>query len=176
MITQTVPAAPTGVPAWAIRAVAAVVAIVGPLLAWIDPGKAIPKGAVQAAVMLAFLVVGAIIFLVHLIYAAVHEYGWNLTAAKNVATDAEKELEALWPEFKDTYNAAKPALDALPGFTAGLASVTSEVDKLKASSGLNPGEVVAALEAATGMTFTRATPPAAAPAPPVAGSGGVAAP
>jgi hypothetical protein len=175
-MTQTaptvLPAAPAGVPAWLIRAVAAVLGVAGPVFAWVDPGNHLPHGGIQAAVILGFLIVSAAIFLVHLVLAAVHEYGWNLNAAAHIATGAQSEFDQLWPEFKATYETAKPALDAIPGVQGAIDAISSDVTALKArteTAGLDPSAVVAAFETATGMTFPRVT--SAAPADPAATTG-----
>lgn len=167
----TLPAAPQGVPAWLIRAAAGVLAVAGPLFAWIDPGNHLPHGAIQACVILGFLVVAAVLFLTHLVLAAVHEYGWNLNAASYIATGVESEVAQVWPEFKQTYEQAKPALDAIPGVQGTIDALSADVTALKArdqTAGLDPAAVVTAFEQATGMTFPRANTPPAAPVDPAA--------
>lgn len=149
------PAAPRGVPAWLTRLVAAVLGLIGPALAWADPGNQLPHGAIQACVILAFLTVAAAVFLAHLILGAVHEYGWTMN------TDAEAEFRRLWPEIKQTYTDAKPALDRVHGFSAALDSLCADVASLK-TAGVTPEAVVQAFETATGTTWPRAAAPAAA--------------
>jgi hypothetical protein len=163
MTKTTLPSTPTGVPAWLTRLTAALVAIVPSVLAWVDPGSKLPHGAIQACVILAGLLVGGAIGLVHLIHSDVHEYGWSMNAVTHMDTEAEAEIKTLWPEFKQTYETAKPALEAIPGVQGTLDAVTADVAALKAkeqATGLDPAAIVAALEQATGMTFPRAAAPA----------------
>lgn len=174
-MTQTppatsLPAAPVGVPAWLIRIVALLVAAAGPVIAFIDPAATRFTPAVKAAIILGFLVVGFVIFIVHLVLAATHEYGWNLNAASHVATGVEAEVTQLWPEMKQSYTAAKSALDQVQAVQPTIDSLQSSVAELErrtSAAGLNPEAVVKAFEAATGMSFPR-TAPAAAAQPPAA--------
>lgn len=165
-MTQTptsLPPSPVGVPAWLIRIVAAIVGIAGPVAAWIDPNGDIPAGGVQAAVIVVFLAAGLIIFLVHLILAAVHEYGFTMNAAAHVESDAETEFRRIWPEVKQAFDDAKPVLDQIHGVSGVIDTLSSDVTALKAreqASGLDPAAVKAALETATGMTFPAAADPA----------------
>lgn len=165
MTQPTIPNAPVGVPAWLIRICAAAVGLAGPIVAWIDPNGAIPPGAGQAAVILAFLIVGAAIFLTHLILAAVHEYGWTMNAVTHIDAAAEAEFKQLWPEMKQAYADAKPALDQVQGVPGVIDALSKDVADLKAkeeTAGLDPQAVLQAVEAATGTTWPRAAAPAPA--------------
>lgn len=169
-MTQTEPQAPQGVPAWLLRLVAAVTAVGPSVLAWIDPGNKLPHGAIQACVILASLIVGAVIFSGHALLAAVHEYGWSLKAVETAGAAVDAEVHNEWPQFKSEWALAQPVLGKVQGVADVTDQLAKDVADLKSRAGagpLTPTEVVAALEAATGMTFPRVTPPAppAAPAP-----------
>jgi hypothetical protein len=90
----------------------------GPFLDWWNPGGKLSTPAVQATIVVVFLLVAAVIFTVHLVLAAVHEYGWSRRAAADIATSEIDELKALWPDVKAAYQAAQPALAQLPDFAA----------------------------------------------------------
>lgn len=161
--SPALPAVPQGVPAWLIRAVAAIVAIAGPLIAFVDPAATRFTAAIKAAIILVFLVVAAIIFLIHLILAAVHEYGWTMNAVTHVETDAEAEFKQLWPEMKQAYTDAAPVLEQVHGVSGVIDTLSKDVADLKAreaATGLDPQAVLQAVEAATGTTLPRATVPA----------------
>jgi len=118
---------PIGVPAWLVRLVAAIVGVAGLVLAWVDPGNKLPHGAIQACVILAFLIVGAAIFVVHLWLAAVHEYGWTMNAVTHVDTEAEAEFKQLWPEIKASFQAAQPALQQVSGVQGAIDAISADV-------------------------------------------------
>jgi hypothetical protein len=154
--TPTLPPAPVGVPAWLVRFAAAALAVVGPIFGWLDPGNTLPKGAVQAVVILAFLIVGALIFIIHLVLSATHEYGWNMKAAGDIETQADAEFKQLWPEMRTAFEAAKPALDTVSGVNSAVTSLSADVADLKTKvekSGMTPHQLVEMFEQATGMSF-----------------------
>lgn len=158
MTQPSVPNPPVGVPAWATRLAAALVGIAGPVVAWIDPAHRIPPGAVQAAVILAFLAAGLVIFAIHLIHSDVHEYGWTMAAARHVESDAEAEFRQAWPQIKQAFEDAKPVLDQVHGVSGVIDALSKDVTDLKAreqTTGLDPTAVLQALETATGTTWPR---------------------
>jgi hypothetical protein len=108
-------------------------ACAGPFLDWWNPGGRLTTPGVQAAIIVVFLIVAFVIFTVHLVLAAVHEYGWSKKAAVDVASEEITELRTLWPELRDAYTTAKPALDQLPDFAA-LAGRVAQVEQKAAAS------------------------------------------
>jgi hypothetical protein len=166
----TVPTAPQGTPAILIKIVAAVLGVAGPLFAWVDPGNHLPHGAIQACVILGFLVVAAAIFLTHVVLAAVHEYGWSMNAVTHIDTQAEAEMKTLWPELKQTYEAAKPALDQIPQ-AASIIDRVGELEHQLAERASTPAmaDIVAAVRADLGF----APKTDGTPADPAAGAGQV---
>jgi hypothetical protein len=171
-MTSTSPStgAPVGVPAWLTRLAAAVVGLVIPALAWIDPGNKLPShAAIRWLVILIFAVIGAAIFIVHLFHSDIHEYGWSMAAVQHVESDAEAAFKTDWPDMKATFEAAKPALEQLPAYQTLTQDVTDLKNRVD-SSGLTPDALVAAFETATGQPWP--FPKAAVAAPDVAATAG----
>lgn len=174
--TVTVPVeTPVTTPAWLIKATAVLVVIAGPAFAWIDPSGKIDTATAQAVVTLGSLIVGAIIFSIQFVLAAVHKNGFTKLALTNIASAEDAEFKALWPQFQTLWATASPVLSQLPDMT----KVTADVAELKSTVAAIPeAQKQAALDAmrqllavgANTVTAPNATiaTPAAEAAPPVA--------
>jgi hypothetical protein len=171
----TVPPAPKGTPAWLIRTVALILPFVGVALVWVDPTGKLSTTAAQTTVVLVFLLAAVVIFTVHVVLGAVHEFGWSKAALTKVESDEIVELKAILPEFKAAYSAAKPTLDALPDFTGALAAVQTDVASVKAKVDQAPLVDRQAVEGIVkSLVIPNVLTPATAPvtAPPAAASTG----
>lgn len=110
-----VPPAPPGTPSWLTRLVALILPFVGVAIAWVDPTGKISTTTAQAVVILVFLGVGAIIFLVDLIVAALHRYGVSKAAIVTVEQGVVGEARTLVPQLRSVYDIAAPLLTQMPG-------------------------------------------------------------
>lgn len=176
--TTTAPAlpeVPSTTPAWLPKLVALLLLIAGPVLAYLDPDGKIKSGLVQAVIILVFVVVAAAIFTVHLIL----ENGLSKTGITKTITEEEAWVRAHAAELQSTFNAAKPALDAIPGVPAALAAANGEISSLKARFDALPPEQQVDLDAvaetaknkvfaALAANASQSPAPVAAPAPAVA--------
>ncbi len=143
-VSPAVPPTAATTPAWLIKLVALLVAVAGPVLAWVDPKGHISTPDAQAAIVLGFLIVAAAIFLAHVILAAVHEYGFSRIALEHVVSAEETEFKTVWPEISSTWQTAGPVLERLPD----IAKVTADVAELQAKvDGIPAAQREAALAA-----------------------------
>lgn len=175
------PAVPSTTPTWLIHGVALIVALCGPVLAWVDPTGKIDTPTAQAVVILGFLVVAAIIFTVTIAIEAVHKYGLSKAAFQSAESSEVSELKVLLPEFRATYAEAKPGLALLPGITTTISAVSKQaaaaeakVDAvpavqrdaiLAAINELDPSILASALAGKLGIQAPAPTPAAASAAP-----------
>jgi hypothetical protein len=167
-LTPALPAAPKGTPAWLIKTVSLLVLLAGPFLAWVDPTGKIDTPTAQAVVIVAFLVVAAAIFLVHVALAAVHEYGWSRAALGQIGSADLAELKTLWPEIQSAYATAKPALDQVQAVSGAINAISTRVDQVEGAVKAIPDP--AAVEAIVrsvvipGVQIPPASPAGVAPA------------
>lgn len=118
--------APAGTPSWLPKIVALLLALAGPGLAIGDPGNKIPSGAVSATIILGSFFIAAIVFTVHL----VGENGLSKAGLERTVSEEEAWFKQNYAEIKSTFEAAKPALDQIPGVPAALADVQGKLDAL----------------------------------------------
>lgn len=142
--TPTNPAVipPKGMPAWEIKIVAAAAPVLGFLLAWVDPTGKFNTTEAQAVLVLAGTIIGFLILSAHIVFAAVHEYGWSKQALGAAVTGEEAEFHAVWPQMKASYDTAAPLLSKLPEVTA----LTGDVAALKSKLAATPVADRAAIE------------------------------
>lgn len=136
-MTPTLPAQPRGTPAWLIRLASLLLLCAGPALDIWNPGGKLTTSAVQAAVILVFLLAGFVLFTIHVVLGAVHEYGWSKKAAVDVESQELAELRAMFPEFKATYAEAAPALKQLPDY----ANIAERLGELEHAASQKAAEV-----------------------------------
>ena len=113
-----IPTPPKGTPAWLLRAVSLLLLLMGPALDWIDPTGKLNRPGIQALIIVVFLIAALVVFSIHVVFGAVHEYGWNRKAALDVASNEITEFRTLWPGFKTELAAAEPVLKQLPDAAA----------------------------------------------------------
>jgi hypothetical protein len=123
LVAPTVP----GTTAWLPKLVA-LVPFAGAVVTYIDPGNKIPSGSLQAAVTLGLVVVALIIFTVDEIL----KNGLSKSGIEKTVSTEEAWFRANYADIRSTYEAVKPALDAIPGVPAAQVAVESEVSALKA--------------------------------------------
>lgn len=168
-VAPTLPPAPAGVPAWLTRLFGTALILAGPAIDYINPGGKIKTPDVDAAIIIAFLVVGAILLAIHLFHSDVHEYGWSVKAADAFVSQEEAEFKTVWPELKAQWGQVQPLLALLPDvntkigdFQAGLSGIQERLDSVPAA---DKAAVEAALkDILAGTPIGPLVFPAAAPA------------
>lgn len=161
------PATPAGTPAWLIRTVSAVVALIGLYVARYNPTGSINTPTAQAVVILGFLVVAAAIFTVHTVLVEIHTYGLSKVALEHAGAAELDELRKMAPEFTATYLEAKPLLAQLPGISTAVDAVTKDVEAIKGKVEALPlahANVLAALDEVRASLTPKPAPAAGAPA------------
>lgn len=142
-----VPAAPVGTPAWLIRGAALLLAIIGPVLTWWNPGGGLNTGNVQAAIILGFLLVAGVLFFLHVLLGAIHEYGWSRAALDHVVTAEEAEFKTLWPQIRNQWAVIQPDLANLVSGSETVQAVESRVAAVEAAVSDMSASEKAAIEA-----------------------------
>jgi hypothetical protein len=128
MTAPTVPAprvSASSPPWWLLKAFS-LVPLVGAVITYFDPDNKIQPGAVQAAVILGLVLFTAVIVLVDEIL----KNGMSKAGLAKTVTEEEAWIKDNYAEIRSTFEAAKPALDALPGVPAALAAAQGEVSNL----------------------------------------------
>lgn len=169
------PVKPSTIPAWALRASAVALPVIGLALDYFDPTGKFNKSGVQALVFLGFLFAGLIIIAIHIVLSAVHEHGWSIASAKQVEDDLYSEAKNALPAIEENWAKAQPFLDELPGVSSRIGDLEAGLAGLKESADAAPNaDKTEAFEAVkTWLLTTRIGPliadaPAPAPAAPVA--------
>lgn len=172
-VAPQLPPAPTGVPAWLTRLFGTALILAGPAIDYLDPNGKIKTPAVEAAIIIAFLVIGSAFLLVHLVHSDVHEYGWSMKAADAFVSQEEAEIKTVWPQLTAQWSQVQPLLALLPGvnskigdFEAGLSGVQERLDSVPAADRTAVEAVVKEILAGTPIG-PLAFPPAPAPETPV---------
>lgn len=153
-VTVTQPTSPSlpsnvaaTVPAAVIKAVSFLLAAVGVGLPWWNPWHLTSDGA-RALIAVAFVIIAAVIFTIHVVLAAVHEYGFSTRALDKVEADEIAGLKQLWPDLQATWTQAKPALDQLPGVADRLTQVEQVATEVKGKVDAIPADQLAAVATA----------------------------
>jgi hypothetical protein len=110
-----IPDTPSTTPAWLVRAIALLVALTGPAIAWVDPTGKINTAAAQEVVVLAFLAAALVIFVFHLGVTELHRYGLSRAALVGIESGVVSEAKAMLPAMQSAYQVAAPVLNTLPG-------------------------------------------------------------
>jgi hypothetical protein len=126
-------------PARVIRSIAAVVAVISPLLAHWPIFTKNPTAA-QAAIVVACLVIAAAIFTIQIVLAAVHEYGFSRAALGMVASDERKEIAVIAPDLTSEWQKAAPLVnETVPKLSSDVDALTQRVAQLEApANGTQP--------------------------------------
>jgi hypothetical protein len=151
---------PTDTSPLEVKIVALVLAIAGPVLAFVDPSGKFSTADAQVLITLGAWVIAAAIYVGHLIL----RNGLSKAGIGKTLTEEEQWLKANAPALKATYEAAKPALDELPGVPAAQAAAEQEITSLKARFDALPPEQKIDLDEVAELTKTKLLATLAGPA------------
>ena len=160
----------SGEPSWLVKAIGVAVMVIPAVIAFVNPGGRLSAPSLVAAVTLGGLLVGAVIVLVD----TIAKNGMSKAGLERTVSEEEAWFRANYATIRSTFEAAKPALDAIPGVPAALDAVTKDVADLKARAATVPSTDVSAIEGVVRQLVPQLVipnvlaAPAAAAAPPEA--------
>jgi hypothetical protein len=165
--------ADTKTPAWLSHALTLLIPVVAGLIAIFRPGDVVNTPSAQAVLMLGALVMAGVI---HVALLA-KENGLTKAGLAKTITEEEAWIRSNYGVLRSTFEAAKPALDLIPGVPAALATAQADLEQVKATvAGIPAVQKQAVLETLSGLvgqsSLARPSvptgPPGASPAGPVA--------
>ncbi len=154
--------ADTRTPSWLTHGLTLLIPVVGVVLSLWQPGKIDLTAGAQAAVILGAFALAAFLHAVHVVTVN----GLTKAGLTKDVTEAEAWFTANYETVRSVFEAAKPALDAIPGVPAALNEVQNTLAAVQAKVDAVPATQRQAVLDVLGTLGGPLTAPPAAPAPP----------
>ena len=129
---NTLPPAPPTTPAALIRIASALLIVVGPALDLWNPMH-LTSNVAKALIIIAFVVVGGVLLIVHEFLVAQHKSGWSMATLKQTWAASQQAVDADIAQFKALWPTVQPLLSKVPAaanITDHLTSIEQRINAI----------------------------------------------